>query len=36
MLVKGRLAILSSTESGQFRHVDNKQETSTSVVSIYP
>ena len=34
ILVKGRLAILSSTESGQFKTMDNKQETSTSVIFI--
>ena len=34
ILVKGRLAKLSSTESGQFKTMDNKQETSTSVIFI--
>ena len=34
ILVLGRLAILSSTESGQFKTMDNKQETSTSVIFI--
>ena len=31
---EGRLAKLSSTESGQFKTMDNKQETSTSVIFI--
>ena len=34
ILVKGRLALLSSTESGQFTITDNKQEASTSVIFI--
>ena len=34
ILVKGRLALLSSTESGQFTITDNKQEASTSMIFI--
>ena len=34
ILVKGRLAILSQLESGQFKTEDDKQETSTFVIFI--
>ena len=36
IVVKGRIAYYPSLESGQFLTVDNEQETSTSVVFIYP